>query len=70
MSKELVDRLFRKLEVLGDIKVSYVDYFIPADKGIANKLKAKWLKDSPKNKPKPKQPVVGKRGLGSYIKQK
>ena len=70
MSKELVDRLYRKLEILGDIKVSYVDYFVPADKEIATKLKAKWLKDNPKNRATNSKPTVGKRGLGSYIKAK
>jgi len=70
MSKNVVDRLLRKLEILADVKVDHVDYFVPADKeGVSKRLKPKWKRDNPKNK-QPVSKPVGRVGLGSYMKAK
>ena len=69
ISKEVVDRLLRKLEVLADVKVDHVDYFVPADKeGVSKRLKPKWKRDNPKNK-QPVSKPVGRVGLGSFMKK-
>jgi hypothetical protein len=73
ISKEIVDRLLRKLEILSDVKVEYVDYFVPNEKKATSNLKPKWKRDNPNNKAiakKESKPVVGRRGLGSYMKGK